>query len=233
MQKGADSCTSTYNRRKTTLRRQTDTTNRRTNTQRKEANWAHALKFYRKYNQCLHRNASKFCTCNNPQRSWLGHSWRANQIPGGSVQFNHSVVSNSLWSDGLWHIRLPCPSPTSRDCSNSCLLSQWCHPTISSILCRPLLLLPSIFPSIRVFSSESVIHIRWPKYWGFSFCISPSNEYSGLISFRMDWLDLLAIQGTLRSLLQFHSSKASILWLSDFFIVQLSHSYLTTGKTVA
>ena len=155
MQKGADSCTSTYNRRKTTLRRQTDTTNRRTNTQRKEANWADAIKFYRKYNQCLHRNASKFCTCNNPQRSWLGHSWRANQIPGGSVQFNHSVVSNSLWSDGLWHIRLPCPSPTSRDCSNSCLLSQWCHPTISSILCRPLLLLPPIPPSIRVFSNES------------------------------------------------------------------------------
>ena len=96
-----------------------------------------------------------------------------------------------------------------------------------------LLLLPSIFPSIRVFSSESVLHIRWPKYWNFSFRISPSNEYSGLISFRMDWLDLLAVQGTLKSVLQHHSSKASILQCSVFFMVQLSHAYLTTGKTIA
>ena len=101
------------------------------------------------------------------------------------------------------------------------------------ILCRPLLLLPSIFPSIRVFSSESVLHIRWPKYWSFSFSIIPSNEYSGLISFRMDWLDLLAVQRTLKSLLQHHSSKASILQRSAFFIVQLSHSYMTTAKTKA
>ena len=101
------------------------------------------------------------------------------------------------------------------------------------ILCHPLLLLPSIFPSIRVFSSESALHIRWPKYWSFSFSISPSNEYSGLISFRMDWLDLLAVQGTHKSLLQHHSSKASILWCSAFFIVQLSHPYMTTGKTIA
>ena len=93
------------------------------------------------------------------------------------------------------------------------------------ILCRPLLLLLSIFPSIRVFSNESALHIRWPKYWSFSFSISPSNEYSGLISFRMNWLDLLAIQGTLRSLLQHHSSKASMLWCSVFFVVQLSHPY--------
>ena len=100
-------------------------------------------------------------------------------------------------------------------------------------LCHPLLLPPSIFPSIRVFSNESVLHIRWPKYWSFSFSISPSNEYSGLISFRMDWLDLLAVQGTLKSLLQDHSSKASILWHSVFFIVQLSHPYMTTGKTIA
>ena len=97
----------------------------------------------------------------------------------------------------------------------------------------PLLLLPSIFPSIRVFSSESALPIRWPEYWSFSFSISPSNEYSGLISFRMDWLDLLAVQGTLKSLLQHHSSKASVLWHSAFFIVQLSHPYMTTGKTVA
>ena len=101
------------------------------------------------------------------------------------------------------------------------------------ILCRPLLLPPSIFPSIRVFSNESVLHIRWPKYWSFSFNISPSNEYSGLISFRMDWLDLLAVQGTLKSLLQHHSSKASVLRRSAFFIVQLSHPYMTTGKTIA
>ena len=101
------------------------------------------------------------------------------------------------------------------------------------ILYCPLLLLPSIFPSVRVFSNESALHIRWPKYWSFSFNISPSNEHSKLISFRMDWLDLLAVQGTLKSLLQHHSSKASILRCSAFFIVQLSHLYMTTGKTIA
>ena len=106
-------------------------------------------------------------------------------------------------------------------------------PSNHLILCHPLLLLCSIFPSIRVFLNESVLHIRWPKYWSFSFSISPSNEYSGLISFRMDWLDLLAVQGTLKSLLQHHSSKASILLCSAFFIVQLSHPYMTTGKTIA
>ena len=101
------------------------------------------------------------------------------------------------------------------------------------ILCHPLLLLPSILPSIRVFSNESVLRIRWPKYWSFSFNISPSNEHPRLISFRMDWLDLLAVQGTLESLLQHHISKTSILWRSAFFIVQLSHPYVTTGKTIA
>ena len=106
-------------------------------------------------------------------------------------------------------------------------------PSNHLILCRPRLLLPSIFPSIRVFSNESALRIRWPKYWSFSFSISPSNEYSGLISFRMDWLDLLAVQGTLKSLLQNHSSKASILQCSAFFTVQLSHPYMTTGKTIA
>ena len=106
-------------------------------------------------------------------------------------------------------------------------------PSNHLILCCPLLLLPSIFPSIRVFSDESVLCIRWPKYWSFSFNISPSNEYSGLISLRMDWLDLLAVQGTLKSLLQYHSSKASILQHSAFFTVQLSQPYLTTGKTIA
>ena len=106
-------------------------------------------------------------------------------------------------------------------------------PSNHLIFCRPLLLLPSIFPSIRVFSNESTLRIRWPKYWSFSFNISPSSEHPGLISFRMDWLDLLAVQGTLKSLLQHHSSKASIFWHSAFFIVQLSHPYMTTGKTIA
>ena len=106
-------------------------------------------------------------------------------------------------------------------------------PSNHLIVCHPLLLLPSIFPSIRVFSNESALRIRWPKYWSFSFNIRPSNEHSGLISFRMDWLDLLAVQGTLKSLLQHHSSKASILQCSAFFIVQLSHPYMTTGKTIA
>ena len=106
-------------------------------------------------------------------------------------------------------------------------------PSNHLILCRPLLLLPSIFPNIRVFSNESALLIRWPKYWSFSFNISPTNEHPGLISFRMDWWDLLAVQGTLKSLLQHISSKASILWRSAFFTVQLSHPYMTTGKTIA
>ena len=106
-------------------------------------------------------------------------------------------------------------------------------PSSHLVLCHPLLFLTSIFPSIKVFSNESVLCIRWPQYWSFSFSISPFDEYSGLISFRMDWLDLLAVQGTLKSLLQSHSSKASILWRSAFFIVQLSHPYMTTGKTIA
>ena len=106
-------------------------------------------------------------------------------------------------------------------------------PSSYLILCHPLLLLPSIFPSVRVFSSESALCIRWPKYWSFSFSISPSNEYSGLISFRIDWFDLLAVEGAHKSLLQHHSSKALILWHSAFFIVQLSHPYMTTGKTIA
>ena len=106
-------------------------------------------------------------------------------------------------------------------------------PSSHLILCHPLLLLPPVLPSIRVFSNESTLCMRWPKYWSFSFSISPSNEHPGLISFRMDWLDILAVQGTLKSLLQHHSSKASILWCSAFFTVQLSHPYMTTGKTIA
>ena len=136
--------------------------------------------------------------------------------------------------------RLPCPSSTSlvlQQASSWSLLKltsvELVMPSNHLILCHPLLLQPSIFPSIRIFSNESFLFIKWPKYWRFSFSISPSNEYSGLISFTMDWLDLLAVQGTLKSLLQHHSSKAPILWCSAFFIVQLSHPYMATGKTTA
>ena len=122
------------------------------------------------------------------------------------VQFSCSVMSDSLWPQGLQHARPPCTSPTPKVYSNSCPLSRWCHPTISPSV-HPLLFLPSILPSIRVFSNESVLHIRWPKYRSFSLNISPSNEHSGLISFRMDWLDLLAVQGTFKSLLQHQISK--------------------------
>ena len=140
-------------------------------------------------------------------------------------------MSDSLRPHGLQHNRLPWPSPTPGVYANTSIASVM--PSNHVILCRPLLLPSSIFPSIRVFSNESVLHIRWPKYWSFSFSISPSNEYSALISFRMDWLDLLAVQGTLKSLLQHHSSKASLLRCSAFFTVQLSHPYMTTGKTIA
>ena len=146
-----------------------------------------------------------------------------------AYQFSSVQLLSRLWPHGLQHTSLPCPSPTLGAYSNSCPPSQWCCPS-HLILCRPLLLLPSIFPSIRVFSNGSVLHLRWPKYRSFTFSISLSNEYSGLIFFRMDWLDLLAVQGTLNSLLQDHSSKASILWLSTFFIVQLSPPYMTPVK---
>ena len=149
----------------------------------------------------------------------------------GSVQFSHSAMSNSLQPHEPQHTRPPCPSPTPGVYPNLYPLSQWCHPVISSSVV-PLLLLPSIFPSIRVFSNDSALCIRWPKCWSFSLGISPSNEHPGLISFRMDWLDLLAVQGTLKSLLQHHSSKASILQCSAVFIGQLSHPYMTTGKTI-
>ena len=137
-------------------------------------------------------------------RSFVSHAFKS------SVQFTYSVMCNSLQPHGLQHARIPCPSPTPRTCSNSCASSQWCHPTHLS-LCGPLLLLPSVFPSIRAFSSKSVLHIRWPKYGSFSFSISPSNEYSQLISFKIDWFDLLIVQGTLKSLLKHHRSKTSIL----------------------
>ena len=149
-----------------------------------------------------------------------------------SVQFSPSVVSDFLRPRESQHARLPCPSPTPGAYSNSYPI-ELVMASNHVILCHPLLLRPSIFPNIRVFSIESVLRIRWLKYWSFSFIISPSNEYSGLISFRTDWLDLLAVQGTLKSLLQHHSSKASVLQCSAFFMVQLSHPYMTTGKTIA
>ena len=141
-------------------------------------------------------------------------------------------MSDCLWPHGLQHARPPCPSPTPGVLLKLMSIDS-VMPSNRLILCRPILFPPSIFPSIRVFSNESPLHIRWPKYWSFSFSISPSNEYSELVSFRMDWLDLLAVQGTLKSLLQHHSSKASILQRSAFFMVQLSHPYMTTGKTKA
>ena len=135
-------------------------------------------------------------------------------------------MSDSLRPHESQHARPPCPSPAPGLHSDS-------RPSSHLILCRPLLLLPPIPPSIRVFSNESTLRLRWPKYWSFSFSISPSKEHPGLISFRMDWLDLLAVQRTLKSLLQHHSSKASILLRSALFTVQLSHPYMTTGKTIA
>ena len=150
--------------------------------------------------------------------------------PGRSVQFTQSCPT---LCDPMDYSRpgLPVHHQLPEFSQTHIQLSQWRYPTISS--CHPLLLPPSIFPNIRVFSNESVLHIRWTKYWSLSFNISPSNEHPGLISFRMNWLDLLAVQGTLKSLLQHHSSKASILRHSVFFTVQLSHPYMTTGKTIA
>ena len=149
-----------------------------------------------------------------------------------SDQISRSVVSDSLRPHESQHDRPPCPSPTPGVHWDSRPLSQWCHPAISSSVV-PFSSCPQIPPSIRVFCNESTLHMRWPKSWSFSFSIILSKELPGLISFRMDWLDLLAVQGTLKSLLQHHSSKASILRRSSFFTVQLSHPYMTTGKTTA
>ena len=148
--------------------------------------------------------------------------------------FIHSVstvVSYSLQLHGLQHTRLPCPSPTPRACANSCPSCWWYHKTISSSV-GPFCSCFQSFPASGSFPM-TVLCIRWPKYWSFSLSISPSNEYSGLISFRIDWFDLLVVRGTLKSLLQHHSSKASILQCSAFFMVKLSHPYMTTGKTIA
>ena len=145
-----------------------------------------------------------------------------------SVHFSRSVMSYSWWYHGQQHTRLPCPSPTTRDCSNPHPLSRWCRLTISASVV-PFSSCPPIPPSIRVFSNESTLWMRWPKYWSFSLSISPSNEHPGLISFRMDWLDLLAVQGTLKSLFQHHSSKAPFLQCSAFFTFQLSQPSVTTA----
>ena len=164
--------------------------------------------------------------------TWDRHKHsRSCSVQTDTVQFSSLAQSCPAHCNHMDHTRLPCPSPTSRACSNSCLSTQWRHTTISS----PVIPFSSswIFPNIRVFSNESVLHIRWPKYWRFSFNISPSNEYQGLIFFRIEWLGLLAVQRTIKSLLQHHSSKASILCCSAFFIVQLLHPYMTTGKTIA
>ena len=150
-----------------------------------------------------------------------------------SVQFSCSVMSDSLQPHEMQYTRTPCPSPTPEVYPNSCPSIKLVTPSSHLILYRPLLLLPSIPPTIRVFSNESTLLMRWPNYWSFCFSISPSNEPPGLISFRMNWLDLLAVQGTLNSLLQHHSSKPSVLWCSAFFTVQLSHPYMTTGKNIA
>ena len=147
-------------------------------------------------------------------------------------QFSHLVMSDSLQLHGLQHSRPPCSSPTPRACPNSCPLES-VMPSNHLILCCPLLLLPSVLPGIGVFSSELILCIRWPKYWSFSFSISHSNEYSGLISFRTDWLDLLTVQGALKSLLQHHSSEESILQYSAFFMVQLAHPYMTSVKAIS
>ena len=149
-----------------------------------------------------------------------------------SVQFSRSVVLDSLWPHEPQHTR-PLLSITNSWSLLRLTSIESVMPSDNLIVCRPFVLLPSIFPSIRVFYNESVICIRWPNYWSFTFSISHSNEYLGLISFRMDWLGLLAVQRTLKSLLQHHNSKASILRSSAFFIVQLSHPYMTTGKTIA
>ena len=153
-------------------------------------------------------------------------------LPASSVQFS-SLTRVRLFATPWTAARQASLSIANTQSLLKLMTTELVMPSNHLILCRPLLLLPSIFPSIRVFSNESVLHVRWPKYWSFSFSISPSNEYSGLISFRMDWLDLLAVQGTLKSLLQHHSSKASILQCSAFFIVQLSHPNMTTGETIA
>ena len=194
------------------------------------------------------RNRKKFL---NKALSWLlwvqGHHWFKKKKKRKEIDYGNKA-RETLFMERVQFSSVAQSCPTlcdPMDCSMPGLpvhhrlleLAQthvhWVSDTIHLILCCPLLFLPSIFPRIRIFSNESDLPIRWPKYWSFGFSISPSNEHSGLISFRMDWLNLLAVQGTLKSLLQHHSSNASILWCSAFFIVQISHPHMTTGKTIA
>ena len=190
------------------------------------------------WSQLWWQNNRIICTCSNiiwcifHSLLWHSHAGELCMATSStSVQFSCSVVSDSLWPHELLHARLPCPSPTLEACSNSCPSSWKCHPINSSSVIPFSSCLQS-FPGQGLFQWVSS-SIRWPKYWSFSFSISPPNEYSRLISFRIDWFDLLEIQGTLKSLLQHHSWKASILQCSAFFTVQLSHPYMTTGKTIA
>ena len=174
---------------------------------------------------------------------WVSQSFRETSVHCRSHWTSGFALSNDNSVQSLSHVRLFATPWTAACQASLCITNTWSllkrmsiellMPSNHLILRHPLLLLPSIFPSIRVFSNESLLCIRWPKYWSFSFNISLSNEYSGLTSFRMDWMDLLAVLGTLKSLLQPHSSKASIFWHSAFFIVQVSHPYMTTGKTIA
>ena len=171
--------------------------------------------------------------CKQRMEPWRVTSRGMQEVIWISYQFSSVQLCRTLPPHELQHARPSCPSPTPGVHPNPCPSSWWCHPASHLILCHPLLLLSPIFPSIRVFPNESALCIRWPKYWSSSFNISLSSEHPGLISFRMDWVGLLAVQGTLKSLLQHHSSKASILRCSAFFIVQPSHAYLTTGKIIA
>ena len=160
----------------------------------------------------------------------MWNTWPLSNVNKYSVQFSSVVQSCPTLFDAMNHSTPGLPVPHQLP-EFTCIESEM--PSSHLILCRPLLLLPLIPPSIRVFSSESTLHTRWPAYWSFGLSISPSKEHPGLVSFRMDWLDLLAVQGTLKSLLQHHRSKASFLWRSAFLMVQLSHPYMTTGKTIA
>ena len=178
---------------------------------------------------CRHSNTKS----SRPSRFWRGWATPCSPHPTWCcVSFHQERNIVMAMLRGLQHGRLSCPLPSSAVCSNSCPLRGWCHPTISSSG-APLLLLPLVFPSIRFFPNDLALCIRWPKYWSFHCRISPSNEYSGLIFLRVYWLDLLSVQETLKSLLQHHSLKASILQCSAFFMVQLSHLYMTTGETIA
>ena len=186
---------------------------------------------------CCHDDLTFVSSCSSSGHSCSGRKWGlGHQFIGSSgLQFSSvQLLTHVRFSTTPWTAAHQASLSITNSQSLLKLMSiESVMPSNHLTLCRPLLLLPSIFLSIRVFSNESVLHIRWPKYWNFSFSISPSNEYSGLISFRMDWLDLLAVQGTLKSLLHHHSSKALILQRSAFFIVQLLHPYMTTGKTIA